>query len=281
MLCTSRLLYILASARLLFPTNHLNLAASRENLTPDVIVKHLLRYMLSLKADDPGWWGVSKASRNSQIAGDHSIKSADYISWAIRSLAFTLKAINEVRLLGDSSWSDNILVDHQAQIAELVRQLLERLVEDETPKTIVSPNAEEPHPYILGELGTTYLFISSLSNQFGLPDQSVLVKHADVLKKAVRKLEEQGQPHLSRFFMLPALVFLHRADPSERLSYESAMISTLGDCVENPVWIRQGGGFGSWGNNLENTQRIVSSLNTFWRYAYENQENQERFAQLL
>jgi hypothetical protein len=298
MLCTSRLLYILSCARSLFSTEYLNLVASHQNLDrgssvgrldPGSIVDRLLSYMLSLGADHPGWWGVPETKNNHSAnrVTRKGIKSADYVAWAIRSLAFTLPVVKELAKIGDKTWEEKIPAERQKTMIARLRELLGQLVKDKTPDTLLSPSAEEPHPYILGELATTYLLLEDLDarhSDLGLLAGFDLSEHAQCLNDAVKKLGFDSQPHLSRFFLWPALVFLHQSgilSDKERSNYETYMTTTLEDCVPNPIWIQQGGGSGSWGNNLENTQRIVSSLNTFWRYAYKNEKNKETFESLL
>jgi AraC-like DNA-binding protein len=289
MLCTSRLLYILSCARSLFPTPDLNLVACYRDLEPCLVVERLLGFMLDLDPDHPGWWGVSEEPRITHaesLTSPQTIKSADYVAWAIRALAFTLPVISDTSTFGDNTWENRISVETRKKMRAILRELLQRLVQDKTTSTLLSESAEEPHPYILGELATTYLVLQDLHERYPslrMLDGLDLSEHAQRLKEAVEELGFKRQPHLSRFFIWPALVFLHRSgilNSDERACYALDMATTLQDCVHSSIWIRQGGGTGSWGNNLENTQRIVSSLNTFWRYAYKDEQNTGMFEDL-
>lgn len=83
---------------------------------------------------------------------------------------------------------------------------------------------------------------------------------------------------ISKLYLWPAKIFLHEgAAGAEREELEAELLDLHRQCSGSPIWIRNTEG--SWGYNEENTQRLVSAMNAFWRYAFEHRDRFEpRFA---
>ncbi len=258
-LCTSRLLYIFSYARLVRrPGSPDSLPAGKRRGT-DEIVRALLRTMLN-KETPLNWWGISKTDRPGG-----GIHSADYAAWAVRSLAFCLAVDQEVR-----SKKESPLLSNRQEVIDLLAERLEDLCNSEY-KAFIDNRSEEPHSYVIGDVAITLLETERLLRFCG--DVSIdLRKHLraarEALKTATTELDGRNLSLISKLYLWPAKVFLHEEAGPEQESIEAELFELHRSCTQSPIWIRDTEG--SWGYNEENTQRLVSAMNAFWRYAFEN-----------
>jgi hypothetical protein len=294
--CTSRLLYILATARRLLPTDDLRKPfRHHDGHTLDGTVERLLRYLLSRGEDDPCWWGIEEQQRAAERDGhgDKALCSADYDAWAVRALAHVLTVDQEIREKSGNPWLGGKECGiGRSEVVQLLETRWRKLAESpaeavQTKKTrgisLLSDRAEEPHSYILGHIGITYLTLRHLSAELRQAislEESSWEEPVAHLREAREIFRNRRPSQLSRFYAWPAEVFLSTFETTEskRHQAEQALVGLLHDCLTSRIWIRSGEGKGSWGYNIENTQRIVSSLTTFWRAAF---EDPDRFAPLI
>lgn len=264
-LCTSRLLYIFSYARLLFGDDEPSSLSEGDGRSLDDMVHGLLRTMLC-KSPRPNWWGFTRQS--SDGCGIHS---ADYAAWAVRSLAFCLAVDQEIRDRTEKPWLSN-----RREVIDLLEERLSDLCEAACDD-LLTDLAEEPHTYIAGDVAVTLLQAEKLLR--GCPDMSLdwrsLLKRArTTMKLAVEELDKRSLPLISKLYLWPAKMYLRvtSEDEEEQQDLERELMHLYRRCSGNPIWIPSGAGAGSWGYNVENTQRLISALNTFWCCAFENRE---------
>jgi hypothetical protein len=167
-----------------------------------------------------------------------------------------------------------------------------------TKAYLLSERAEEPHSYIVGHVALACLGLLELWHEireckqeqpawkglWNLLDEHVGSFSTDSARNlrtsitdALGVLKERQLAQLSEFFVWPAYVFLASArafeDPTpEKNEWEDTMVDLLEQCINSRVWIEVGEGRGSWGYNIENTQRIATSMATCWRYCFKHHE---------
>jgi hypothetical protein len=267
-LCTSRLLYIFSYARLVrrpdapdsLPTGKMGQRRSTEE-----IVRALLRTLLD-RESPPNWWGIKKG----QASGE--IRSADYAAWAVRALAFCLAVDQEIR---NGRKESPLLADRQPVI-DLLAERLEELCSSK-PGAFIDDKSEEPHSYVTGDVASTLLETERLlkiCDDVKIDLRKHMLNACETLRAVKKVLDDRQLSLISKLYLWPAKIFLHRwAAESEREALEAELLKLYRQCSDSAIWIRNTEG--SWGYNEENTQRLVSAMNTFWRYAYEHRDRFE------
>ena len=272
-LCTSRLLYIIVSARRLLPDSEREKLRNQDDYRGlDETARGVLRYMLSLKRKDPVWWGVEDGR------GGVAVHSADYCSWAARSVAWCL-AVN--RELTETEGRDWLRV-----ACGLERESVERLFEErcaalfEASDDSLLKGAEEPHSFVFGHIALACLEFERLRVE--APPGSLTTRITRMASKLQRLEKDLGPLSvLSKLFIWPVALLLDATDEAGigKGSAERA-VALCYDCVRSPVWIRGGPEAGSWGFNVKNTQSVVGSLCAFWAYAL-HPLRRDRFEELF
>jgi hypothetical protein len=229
----------------------------------DEIVRAFLRTFLD-KESPPNWWGI-KADRP---GGE--IHSADYAAWAVRSLAFCLAVDQELRTRKESP----LLIDRQ----EVIDLLAERLNDlcGQSWKAFINDRSEEPHSYVVGDVAITLLEtrrLLTICDDVTIDWRKHMTTVREALKQCTVKLNGRKLSLISKLYLWPAKIFLHEEAGPERELLERELLELHSRCSKSPIWIR--GTDGSWGYNEENTQRLVSAMNMFWRYAFENRDRFE------
>lgn len=277
-ICTSRLLYIATRAREILPAEMRSRIHGGENRLEKTTAA-LLRFLLGRKSGDAAWWGIEK-----EHVGDgdrQKLRSGDYITWGIRALAHALVLDQRIEQSGAPSWLGEecrLGMNGGAarqRLRELVRGLLEELIKT-PPKELVSPQTEEPHSYIVGHVGGLYLALQDLDADWNceiLPPDFDWTPAEEQIGFALDEIAGHTSAQLSQYFLWPAEVFLAKRKNEEGL--DAALVKKLHQCIHSRVWIRLGQGRGSWGYNIDNTQRIVSSLNTAWGLILRDKERFE------
>lgn len=297
-ICGSRLIYVFAAVRRLMPDKELrNRLTDAQDHSGDQVARGLLYNFIQRGPNDESWWGLEEDPNDTSPDGGKSrpghVHAADYLAWAARATAFAIAVDEEVRESaaghGAPGWFEEMELDRSA-VHRLFRQRWQALLETKM-KHLLHEKAEEPHSYIVGEVATTLLTVERLSRYVeplkavvDLADLGGIVEEiriaVDALEQTAKKQtghEEFGLSQLSRFFLWPAKIFLERFGPHEdehrRLKQRLGLVKTFEECLNSKVWIRSpGSGRGSWGYNLENTQRLNSALATFWRRVLEDRE---------
>lgn len=282
MLCTSRLLYIFSYARRLFPRDELKIfqrATGGRGLAETI--GGILRHLCDLPPDSPAWWGIlPKSEQPSQAepgcetaGGERVIRSADYLSWAARSLSFCFAVAREVRTRTGHDWIEELDPAVSRELPRLLRQRWGQVFEA-TPQDLLSPQSEEPHSFILGHVALAYRELRLLREHYpelGLPElESKEVEFQKAFMQAYRKHmsfgPNTGAALLSRLYLWPASI-LHidllaeeleprrrsrRAAGKEKRAARSRgeaalelarnrqeMVDLCCECVASPVWIRR------------------------------------------
>ena len=294
-LCTSRLLYVLsASRRLLTDQMRASLGSAEDGL--DGTISALLRYFLRRRRDpwDPSWCGIETEQRLAEkhfaekpLDDNQALFSADYLAWAVKALAQVLWVDRDLRLAtnGSTKWIESMLgSDGTQSVIDLFRYLWGRL-KNLPQDSLLGDKTEEPHSYIIGHVANAYLFVRELPEELlseVLDADRDWSPFAHQLQDALEEFKTHKPAQLSEFFVWPAQVFLATMAPKLRKNQQDrdgkVLVDKLEKCLKSRVWIRKGEGKGSWGYNIENTQRIVSSLNTFWTLAL---RDKSRFAKLF
>jgi hypothetical protein len=277
-LCTSRLLYVLCSVKRLFPASELKkLSNNLRRKGVDETVAALLRYLLSRPAKDPAWWGLGteKDLKN-------RVRSADYLAWAARAVAFCRSVDQEILERTGQSWLEKTCGITRKSINELLRQRREQLLEI-NKDDLLSGSAEEPVTFTLGRVALAYLDLQRMEESgqevFPLRETSRQAKSfTDELRKAMDEIWRDNLAQMSRFYLLPVLLVLDTTLETDDLKAESAerIVDLCLTCINSRIWIRTGSDSGSWGFNVKNTQALVTALMAFWRYAFDP-ENVDRF----
>jgi len=265
MLCTGRLLYILSHARLLFPPAQFwNVVGYEEG---PLKLRGILAYLTAVRLKEACWWGIGE---------DEAIRSADYIAWGLRGLVMAIAT--DTLMEGASDSGDGWLGDLRQEVRELPEVILGYLAAA-GKEVVFSKRAEEPRSFILGEVATTYLFLDWLAKLEPsiqeLFKEDTLKRCTDNLKEAFEEMEKGELAQLDSYYALPSWLLVHQltqeAERKQALAQRAVNIAT--ECARSRVWVRDGAGKGSWGNNLENTQRLASCLSVFWRYAFDHKED--------
>ena len=273
-ICTSRLLYILTKARQLL-SREMREQCSEGERSLARTTGGLLKFFLRRSADDPAWLGIEAEQR---LRGA-TLASADYVAWAAKASGHALWLDGEIALHtgGERRWLEDECQVTRSEVETLFQMLLDKLGRV-AQSNILGDLTEEPHSYILGHVGGTYLFLKDLEDDFGadiLPHDFDWDARVDQIQGALNDFEKRNPAQLSQFFLWPAEIFLARM-PKSKVT-DDDLVKTLYKCLSSRVWIKEGEGKGSWGYNIENTQRIVSSLNTFWSLAFRKPERFESY----
>jgi hypothetical protein len=156
-------------------------------------------------------------------------------------------------------------------------------------QTLLSEGAEEPHSYVLGHVGLAFISAKRLPEQMrallgasedhrGLDPEKTEVAlrrfegalslGADRIVRALQTFDRPRQALLSQLFVWPARVFVlaQRGEGDKR-----ALVKLFRRCIRSGIWLQTGRSAGSWGNNLQNTQRILTAAAAFWRFAFERE----------
>lgn len=269
-LCTGRLLYIFSYARLVRrpdAPDSLPTGKQGQRRSTEEIVRALLRTFLD-KESPPNWWGIKEGRPGGEI------RSADYAGWAVRGLAFCLAVDQEIRN-NDKEKERPLLVDRQPVI-DLLAERLENLC-GSTREDFINDTSEEPHTYIAGDVAITLLETERLLNlcdDVAIDLRRYMLAACETLRTVRTELDQRELPLISNLYLWPAKIFLHRwAVGDEQKELDAILLKLHRQCSDSRIWIRNTEG--SWGYNEENTQRLVSAMNTFWRYAYEHRERFE------
>ena len=248
--------------------------------------------------------GDRKTRSELQPSAERTLYSADYVGWALRALVQVLSVEAEIRQATGKSWIEDECRIQTAEVYRLFEKVW-RLVSSlglryrKAPtniKELLSQRAEEPYSYIVGHLAIACLSLLDLHDEMAdLPDSvswlrplrqliKTPIDHlvsasgvpdlTSMVEGAVIELEQSKPAQLSRFFAWPAYVLLARTESDGKRceKWESILADLLEECLKSRVWILQGEGRGSWGYNIENTQRIVTSLSTCWHYCFAHSE---------
>lgn len=256
-LCTSRLLYIFARARLLFGNVGPIFLPKGHNL--DAVVQGLLHTLLC-KDPEPSWWGIAVP-----LSAGGGIRSADYLGWVVRALAFCLAVDQDIREKTGSPWLPN-----RQDVIGLLRNRLEELC-SATHDDLLSNLSEEPHSYVAGDVAMTLLQVERHLRDcsgLGFEWRPLLDQAREPLRSAARELDSRNLSLISKLYLWPAKIFLHE-DEETNPELTRELMEIYRSCANSPIWIRTGPGAGSWGFNMENTHRLITVLNLFWRYAFE------------
>ena len=310
-ICTSRLLYVFSVARRLLPSDTLRKRFhDRDENSLEAAVCFLLQYMIRKSPDDPSWWGIEEQQRlaEQENQAEKALHSADYVAWAVRATVQALIVDAEVREATGKGWLDDECSVPLDSVHRLFEKLWTLLCSIENGERLLSDRAEEPHSYIVGHVAISCLDVLELWDEIspkkGHPAWkdlwTLLDKHAGnfskepaqrlktSIKEALTLLKSRHIAQLSEFFAWPAYVFLASAaviggddaTMSERKADEDdwaqKLVALLEDCLKSRVWIETGEGRGSWGYNIENTQRIVSSMAICWRYCFKHHKTMAR-----
>ncbi len=310
-ICTSRLLYVFSVARRLLPSNTLRKRfRDRNGNSLESAVRFLLQYMIRKSSNDPSWWGIEEQQRlaEKKNEAEKALHSADYVAWAVRATVQALLVDAEVREATGKGWLDEECSVPLDEVHRLFEKLWTLLCSIEGGERLLSDRAEEPHSYIVGHVAISCLDILELWDEIrpkkGNPAWeglwTLLDEHAgnfskdparrlkSSIKEALTLLKSRHIAQLSEFFAWPAYVFLASAatidgddtPTTERAGaddhWDQKLVALLEDCLQSRVWIETGEGRGSWGYNIENTQRIVSSMAICWRYCFKHQGTMSR-----
>jgi NAD-dependent SIR2 family protein deacetylase len=275
-LCTSRLLFILSHAKRLFPRYEGRGArTSSDGRWLDQSVAAILHLFLSRQPDDDAWWGLKESPDRG-----YAIRSADYLAWAARSVAFCLSVDQEIRQKTGEEWLASITDVPRKDLLVLLRQRWSALWGADATQ-LLSGDAEEPYSFILGRVALTYLDLQGLFPQIReivMSDLAQVNRFLEELRSASREVRGTGLSQMSQFYLWPAQIVEHSS--CEELESEDLtlkLVRLCQRCVGSRVWIREGTDSGSWGFNVKNTQSIVMSLVAFWRYVLEDEERCQLF----
>jgi hypothetical protein len=293
--CTSRLLYILVRVKKLIVEDakfdDLSFARpdQKEVWRIDDLIAAILEFLLSDKLEDFDWFGLAY-DRKLKKDGRSRILSARYLAWAVRALALfvnfdaELKEVAETARPSYEPWRRKISPETVTAVAARLAELWTLLVGQEN---LVQPpridgnswkpesRFEEASEYVLGDVALAYLFIKRLHHLKGRfnPPESTL----DTLEKGLSDLGFPQLHDLGRFYAWPALFLLEEREGSPELS-----VDTYVRCaIDNPIWIRDEPDKGSWGYNVEPSQRVATSLTDFWRHVLDSEETCARYETLF
>lgn len=278
-LCTSRLLYILASAKRLFSKEDLlRLSNNAKQKSLDQSVAAILRYFRHRKPDGDAWWGLGTERDDKR-----GVYSPDYLAWAARAVTFCRSVDQEIQERTGRSWIADICGLAPADMEQLERQRWAQLL-SVTKKNLLSEHTEEPATFTLGRVALAVLDLQKMNESVwdlvtrrSGRGQKSFVDHLEEAKKEVWK---DSLAQMSRLYMLPVFLVLDKAlqDEEERARSAAEIVKHCRKGIDSRIWIRKGSDAGSWGFNVKNTQAIVTALTAFWRYAFE-EDNEARFRQ--
>jgi hypothetical protein len=273
-ICTSRLLYIFSYARRIFPRDELgSLAKNQKKRGLDETVGGILSYMLSIPEDSNVWWGVG--------AKGGGVRSADYLAWAARAVAFCLSIDHEIHDKVGEKWLEEKCGVDMQRLNRLLSQRWEQLLSVKE-NDLLSGLAEEPQSFTLGRVALAYLDLLRLekviTNTVLNEPSSSIATFIALLDKVGQAVERGSTAQMSSYYMMPIMIAkdsITQGDDAKKQSAEN-LLDVAYRCLTSPIWIRSGPDRGSWGFNVKNTQAIVTALAAFWRYAFDP-EHRERF----
>jgi hypothetical protein len=261
-LCTSRLLFVFASAYTLLSTGEL------QDLVEDVsgrglgeAMRGILRYFIARSRDDLSWWGVGDQTVN--------IRSPEYLAWAAWSAAFCLDVDDRLRTDRGEHWLRDTLALDEDAVVRLARERCTTLF-DMTLEGLFSSATEEPFFRSVGAFAQILLKILNLP-----PGTLNRILSNTVMKKSLALhgtmdkaiLHQSDFSEFGRFAIWPAAVLLDRLEGGQSAERTRELTETCMGCINSPIWIRRGSDAGTWGFNVKSTQQIVDALATFWRHA--------------
>ncbi len=258
--CTGRLLYALAVARERLCDRDLEVVVPDFGKCLNGIITFLLK-----GPDERDWFGLYREHGRDP---HERIQQLSYFSWGISGMVRALSAERKVRMqTDDCSWIAS-LTEHTAEDLE---DLTKAKWQD-----LCNMSGEE---------------LRNLSYESGGPAQSLMVLGLcclDVQKKGREWkgwreyllpdfLEEVTKDRwgpdcsiVDRYRLIPAALAVWTAKKDD--NWVERLVETVVRCNRDPLWIRDGVSYGSWGYSGEVSNDVAASLVAFWRHAFEYKE---------
>jgi hypothetical protein len=234
-------------------------------------VRGIINYFLSRDKDSDSWWGLDGSQGS-------AIRSADYLAWSARAIAFCLSVDQELREKTGEEWLEEKCGLEKGQLYTLLRQRWEALFRAK-PDDLLSNRAEEPQTFTLGRVGLAYLDLLRLDPIKGLVLRNDFrLSFLTSLDEAWARIWRESLAQMSQYYLFPVRIVRDKYldDEGEKLSSAQELVQLCQSCLESRIWIRSGSDQGSWGFNLKNSQALVTALAAFWRHAFER-DHRERF----